>query len=70
MIIITIIIMIITIIIQGGKCEKYSHLQEETFPGVMKVGKDRTQGPLLLLLPRQLGPDKTGPGPALVRLED
>ena len=59
MIIITIIIMIITIIIQGGKCEKYSHLQEETFPGVMKVGKDRTQGP-----------DKTGPGPVLVRLED
>ena len=52
-------IMIITIIIQGGKCEKYSHLQEETFPGVMKVGKDRTQGP-----------DKTGPGPVLVRLED
>ena len=33
-------IIIIITISQGGKCEKYSRLQEETFPGVMKVGKD------------------------------
>ena len=53
------------------KARNCSNLQKETFLRVLKVGQDGREASLPLLLPPgQFGPDNTGPGPGLVRLED